>query len=133
MFIIIFEWFLEHSCLSYLPNHVLLVPVLDFHIIFTHFSDSNSFKNRSYIPITNNKKSLDFPKNINGPSRSRIPILKNLINLGNDNSVVLIYSIFYNILFEAANYSKAYAYIYRLYFLSAFSAVKTQCFSPIVI
>lgn len=62
---------------------------------------------------------------------------KPLINLGNDNSVVLIYSIFYNILFEAANYSKAYAYIYsidyRLYFLSAFSAVKTQCFSPIVI
>ena len=60
---------------------------------------------------------------------------KPLINLENDNSAVLIYSTFYNILFEAANYYKAYAYSidYRLYFLSAFSAVKTQCFSPIVL
>ena len=67
--------------------------------------------------------------------------LKPLINLENDSPVVLIYSIFYNILFETANYYIPYAYIYmyiysidyRFCFLSAFSAVKIQYFSPIVI
>ena len=38
--------------------------------------------------------------------------LKPLINLENDSPVVLIYSIFYNILFETANYYIPYAYIY---------------------
>lgn len=37
---------------------------------------------------------------------------KPLINLENDSPVVLIHSIFYNTLFETANYYISYAYIY---------------------